>query len=84
MLTKKLTQEEKADILAGLFGFYFEEGVLWTDDGDDFFAFLENQKHNFDTLEGIFKYHAERCRGFGFKLGAHNVRTAIKEALGLC
>ena len=80
MLERKLTLEEKRELLETLFSFYVDsEGTIYDENNDEFFGYNTNDTFNFDTLDGIFAYH-------GYISQEHGKRIAIekiKQALGI-
>lgn len=62
LLNRKLTQEEKEDLLKKLFGFSFDDDVLIDNFGNDFYGQNHNLSYNLDTLKGIIQYHTAVVR----------------------
>lgn len=75
LLTKKLTNEEKKELLQTLFGFDlinvderegFEHWVIYDEDGNEFYGSNENCQFDFSTLAGFFSYTAHRAKKQGY------------------
>jgi hypothetical protein len=88
MLTRKLTNEEKQDLLQTLFGFDLvnvsdigmaEHWVVYDDDGNEFYGSDENCQFDFSTLSGFFRYVAFRANA----RGRFDTQFEIKKALGI-
>ena len=79
ILTRKLTEDEQVEILDKLFGFYFEEDVLKTKEGKEFYGTPGNSLFDFSTLFGVFEYAIKT----GINIGYNEAQNDIKKALGL-
>ena len=78
-LNKKLTEEEQHNILNELFGFVVEDGIVYDEEGYEFYANDYNLKFNLSTLKGIFKFVADRWH----MKGVDYARMQMRIALGL-
>ena len=80
ILDRKLTIEEKRQILSKLFYMdVSDEGVIYDDEGDEFFGFAFNHQHELDTLAGIFEYARIRAETDG----EYRARYEVRKALGI-
>ncbi len=88
MLTKKLTRDERNEILYTLFGFSLvnvdedegkEHWVLYDEEGNEFYGSNENCQFNLSTLAGIFSYTAYRAKNQGYS----DCQYAMRKVLGI-
>jgi hypothetical protein len=88
MLTKKLTNEEKKDLLQTLYGFDLinvdaewdsEHWVVYDEDGREFYGVDENCRFDFSTLAGFFSYTAHRAKNQGYS----DCQYAMRKVLGV-
>lgn len=54
---KVLHDKEREFLLYELFGFTIQDGIIYTEEGEEFYADENNQNTDLDTLENIIKYY---------------------------
>lgn len=88
LLKRKLTREERAELLEDLFEYRLvnlaeahekPHDVIYDDDGDEFYGKDENCQFNLETLDDFFKYSKHLAESAGIRLA----QWRIKQALGL-
>ncbi|MDK7376120.1 MULTISPECIES: hypothetical protein [Weeksella] len=88
LLTRKLTNEEKKELLQELFGFDLinvderegsEHWVVYDEEGNEFYGSNENCQFDFSTLAGFFSYTAHRAKNQGYS----DCQFAIRKVLGV-
>jgi hypothetical protein len=88
LLKRKLTNEEKKELLQTLFGFDLinvddregsEQWVVYDEDGNEFYGSNENCQFNFSTLAGFFSYTAHRAKTQGYS----DCQFAMRKVLGV-
>lgn len=88
LLTRKLTNEEKKELLQTLFGFDLinvderegsEHWVVYDEDGNEFYGSNENCRFDFSTLAGFFSYTAHRAKNQGYS----DCQFAMRKVLGV-
>jgi hypothetical protein len=82
ILNKELSAEEQELILNHL-GMSIIDGVIYDDDGDEFYGNPQNDKYSFETIEGVFLYIKERNYAYGYSSGAFGVKHALRKLLEL-
>ena len=84
MLDKELTIEEKKIILDELLSFSVnDDGVIYDDEGYEFYGYDKNNIYSLDTLRGIIKYIRRTEYSDGVKEGESNIRCGIKRILNI-
>lgn len=88
LVTRKLTNEEKKELLQTLFGFDLinvderegsEHWVVYDEDGNEFYGSNENCQFDFSTLAGFFSYTAHRAKNQGYS----DCQFAMRKVLGV-
>ena len=80
MIYKKLSQSDKKLLIDTLFDFGMDEnGVIYDDEGDEFYGNSENNKYDFSNLKEIIDYVKDES----FKKGIRHNQREIKKALNL-
>lgn len=88
LLTRKLTNEEKKELLQTLFGFDLinvderedsEHWVVYDDYGNEFYGSNVNCQFDFSTLAGFFSYTAHRAKNRGYS----DCQFAMRNVLGV-
>ncbi len=80
MIYKKLTHSDKERLLDALFDFDMDKnGVIYDEEGDEFYGNSENDKYDFSNLKGIIDYVKDES----FKEGVRHNQREIKKALNL-
>lgn len=90
MLTEKLTNQQKKELLKTLFGFDLidinansgiekcdERWVIYDEEGNEFYASNENCQFDFSTLAGFFSYTAHRAKNQGYLDAQWNIKRAL-------
>lgn len=88
LLNRKLTREERAELLEELYGFSLvndaepnqkPHDIIYDDDGMEFYGKDENCQFDLETLADFFKY----SRHLAESAGVRKSQWEIKKALGL-
>lgn len=77
ILKRKLTESEQAELLDELFMFKIDDGVIYDDDGYEFYGFDSNDKYDLSNLKGIFELVIDKAQ----EDGEYKKALEIKEAL---
>lgn len=85
-LNKKLTLEEQTEILYELFGFVVGDGdtasnckgVIYDEEGDEFYGSDSNDKFDLTCFSGIIKY----SKHLAFEDGKAELRHSFRKLLG--
>lgn len=88
LLTGKLTNQEKKELLQTLFGFDLinvaeregsEHWVVYDEEGNEFYGSNANCEFDFSTLAGFFSYTAHRAKNQGYS----DCQFAMRKVLGI-
>lgn len=85
LLKRKLTDEERKELLYELFGFELIDCgdkdkphfVIYDSEGDEFYGSDENCKFNFDTLYDFFDYTSHLSEEKGVRKAQWNIQKAL-------
>jgi len=78
-LNRKLHVKEKEELLHSLWGFIYEDDVLYTDYGDEFYDQAGSEKWKFETLGDFFAYSAFRS----IEVGKAEAQAELRKAIGI-
>ncbi|WP_299120485.1 hypothetical protein [uncultured Tenacibaculum sp.] len=80
MINTKLSEIERKTLLNELLGVSTcENGVVYDEDGDEFYGCSDNDKYDFGTLKGIIEYVKDES----FQSGVRHSQREIKKVLNL-
>lgn len=77
ILKRKLTESEQAELLDELFMFRIDDGVIYDDDGYEFYGFDSNNKYDLSSLKGIFELATDKAREDGKFEKALEIKKAL-------
>lgn len=79
ILNQKLSDSSRAEILSELLGYHIEDGVIYDEDGDEFFGIDSNCEYSLLTLDSIIRFMVDRAK----QRGRVEKSLEIRKALGL-
>jgi hypothetical protein len=71
----KLTQAQKEWMLYKFCNLILKNGIVYTEEGEEFFDHPDNEIHNLDDFVGIMEYYAYLCK----KQGREDFKWEIKK-----
>lgn len=84
LLDVKLTLDEQRHLLKELLNFEIDQnGVVYDEEGDEFFGFKRNDKYDFSTLRGIIFYIKEDAFDLGKDRGKSEIHGGMKKLLDI-